>query len=251
MITCVIIDDEENARIGFKKLLERYFSETVRVVGLSASVSEGVKDIIKFSPDIVFLDIEMPVNNGFKLFDYFKEYTFEVIFTTAFKEYAIDAIKHAALDYLLKPINQIDLREAFKKYNQHQNVLTRNKRIETLINNLNTPDSLQQKIALPTSNGYQMEPINKIMYCKADINYSDVFLNDGTIIKLSKTLKSVEESLPEKIFVRIHKTYLLNINYVKKFIRHPSPIVIIENNTELEVATRRIDNFVNRITQKD
>lgn len=247
MIKCLIIDDEENARKGLEKNLERYFSDRVQVVDLSASVNDGVKSITKYEPDIVFLDVEMPVDNGFKLFDYFKEYYFEVIFTTAYREFALDAIKHAALDYLLKPINQIDLREALKKYSQKQNLFTRHKRIETLLNNLNTPDNIKHKVALPTSEGYHMVLINNIMYCEADINYSKVYFNDGSNMMLSKTLKFVEELLPNEIFVRIHKSYLLNINYLKKYMRKPYPSAILDDNTQLEIATRRIEDFMKKI----
>ena len=115
-ITCVIIDDERIARETFQDIINRYLDDRLEVKGLGESVKDGVDLIKKYNPEIVFLDIEMPVESGFKLFDYFTNYTFEVIFTTAFKQYAIDAIKYAALDYLLKPINFIDLRDSLTRY---------------------------------------------------------------------------------------------------------------------------------------
>ena len=120
MKTCIIIDDEKNAREALAKIIERYFNSKLKILQLADSVKEGVFAINKYRPDIVFLDIEMPEENGFKLFDYFDIYDFEVIFTTAYKQYAIDAIKFAALDYLLKPINYIDLKDLLIRLERKQ-----------------------------------------------------------------------------------------------------------------------------------
>lgn len=250
MITCIIIDDERKAREAFKKIIDRYFHDKLNVLALSESVKEGVATIHKFNPDIVFLDIEMPSENGFKLFEYFDKVCFEVIFTTAFNQYAVDAIKYSALDYLLKPINFIDLRDALKKYNNKSDLKSQQERIKVLLSNMNMGNSIKSKVALPTLSGYQMEKINNIVYCEADQNYTKIHLVNGQNILVSKTLKYIEELLPVDVFFRIHKTYLVNLNYVEKYLRTDGHKVILDDGTQLDVANRRIEDFVKAITNK-
>ncbi len=250
MIKCIIIDDERKAREVLNKIIDRYFSDKLKVEYLANSVNHGVYAINKFNPDIVFLDIEMPGDNGFKLFEYFDKYNFEVIFTTAFEQYAISAIKYAALDYLLKPINYIDLRDALKRFEEKQNIKSRHERIETLLSNLNIGENIRSKVALPTLNGYQMENINNIIYCEADQNYTKIHTANNQIILVSKTLKIIEDILPPEIFFRIHKTYLVNLNYIKKYFKTDGHRIILENGKELYVANRRTEDFVKALTQK-
>jgi len=250
MITCIIIDDERKARESFKKIIDRYFKDKLEVLSLSKSVKEGVSAIHKFNPDIVFLDIEMPEENGFKLFDYFDALNFEVIFTTAFNQYAIKAIKYSALDYLLKPINFIDLNDAIKKFEEQESIKSRQERVETLMSNMNMGNSINSKVALPTLTGYQMEKINNIVYCEGDQNYTKIHLVSRKCILVSKTLKYIEELLPSEVFIRIHKTYLLNLNYVEKYIRTDGHKVILDDGTRLDIANRRNDDFVKALTKK-
>lgn len=248
MITCIIIDDERKAREAFKKIIKRYFEDKLEVLALAESVNEGVSAIHKLNPDIVFLDIEMPGENGFKIFSYFKKINFEVIFTTAFNQYAINAIKYAALDYLLKPINFIDINDALKKFEERKTLSSRNERIEVLLANLDLGVSIKSKVALPTLSGFHMEKINNIIYCEADNNYTKIHLVYGKYILVSKTLKYTEELLPENIFFRIHKTFLVNLNYVVEYIRNDSHKVILDDGTKLVVATRRVDDFAKALT---
>ena len=167
MNTCIIIDDENKSRETLRKIIERYFSDRLRVLDTLGSVKEGVFSINKFRPDIVFLDIEMPEENGFKLFDYFDIYEFEVIFTTAYQQYAIDAIKFSALDYLLKPINYIDLRDVLKRLEKKHKKYSTRESIESFLTNLNAQSEDFNKVALPTLDGYQMEKANNMVYCEA------------------------------------------------------------------------------------
>jgi len=249
MITCIIIDDERRAGEALGKILERYFNEKIRVVFLADSVKEGVAAIHKHNPELVFLDIEMPVENGFALFDYFTKYPFEVIFTTAYQQYAIEAIKYAALDYLLKPVTFIELRETLKRFEEKQQAKNRQERIETLLSNLNVGDPIKCKLALPTMYGYQMENINNIVYCEADQNYTNIHMASGEKILVARTLKYVEELLPDELFFRIHKSFLVNLNYVKKYLKTDGHQVILEDNTILDIANRRNEEFVQALTQ--
>lgn len=247
-ITCIIIDDERIARETFQDIINRYLGDRLEVKGMGESVKDGVNLIKNHNPEIVFLDIEMPVESGFKLFDYFTNYTFEVIFTTAFKQYAIDAIKYAALDYLLKPINFIDLRESLNRYEKKKLTNTSQQRIETLITNLTVGIDINQKVAFPTMDGYQMEKLNDIIYCEGDVNYTKVHLYDGRNILVSRTPKEIEELLDCQYFYRIHKSFVVNLNFVKSYSRSENGIHL-DNNELLPVSTRKNDEFLSVLTK--
>ena len=250
MKTCIIIDDEKNARETLAKIIERYFSTKIKILFLADSVKEGVFAINKYNPDLVFLDIEMPEENGFKLFDYFDIYNFEVIFTTAYKQYAIDAIKFAALDYLLKPINFIDLRDVLTRLEKKQSKTSNNVQIEAFLSNLNNDPGNFNKIALPTLDGFQLEKVNNIVYCQAEENYCKIFTNRNEVILVARTLKNVEELLPEEIFFRIHKSHLVNMNYIKSYSKSDGYKIKLENGIELDVATRRNEEFLKALTKR-
>lgn len=251
MWTSVIIDDEPKSRETLNKIIERYFSKEISVVYMAGSVKEGVFAINKFDPKLVFLDIEMPEENGFKLFDYFDYYDFDVIFTTAYKQYAIDAIKCSALDYLLKPINYIDLKEVLKRLNEKQRKLTPQTQIEAFLSNMNSDSSEFNKIALPTLEGYELEKMNNIVYCQAEENYTKIHTNRNEVILVAKTLKTIEELLPKSIFFRIHKSYLVNLNYIKSYSKTHGYKVTLETGITLDVATRRNEEFIKALTKKN
>lgn len=250
MKTCVIIDDEKNARETLAKIIERYFSTKIKILFSADSVKEGVFAINKYNPDLVFLDIEMPEENGFKLFDYFDIYNFEVIFTTAYKQYAIDAIKFAALDYLLKPINFIDLRDVLTRLEKKQSKTSNNAQIEAFLSNVNNDPGNFNKIALPTLDGYQLEKVNNIVYCQAEESYCKIFTNRNEVILVARTLKNIEELLPEEVFFRIHKSHLVNMNYIKSYSKTDGYKIKLENGVELDVATRRNDEFLKALTKR-
>lgn len=250
MTTCIVVDDELNAREALEKLIQRYFPDKLQVVCLAASVQDAVQAIHKYNPGLVFLDIEMPGENGFKLFDYFDQYTFEVIFTTAYKQYAIHAIKHAALDYLLKPVNFADLQEAVQKLEKKIQVASRQARIETLLSNLSMGSDIMSKVALPTLTGYQMERINNIMYCEADENYTRIHLVPCEVVVVPKTLKIIQELLPSETFFRVHKSYLVNLNYVKKYTKTDGHLITLEDGTVIDVAARRNEEFIRALTRR-
>jgi len=250
MITAIIIDDEQNAREFLKKLLIRYFSKKIMVLETCDSVSKGVEAINSCKPELVFLDIQMPIENGFELFKYFEKVNFEVIFTTAYKDYAIDAIRHSALDYLLKPINYIDLLSTIKKYEKNKESKSQQERISMLLENINFENNSYNKIALPTQNGYELVKLNNIIYCQSESNYCKIFCINGEEILLAKTLKYVEELLNSDLFIRIHKSYLVNLNYVVKFDRSDELKVTLTNRNQLPVSIRKKEQFLNAILQK-
>jgi two-component system LytT family response regulator len=250
MITAIIIDDEQNAREFLQKLLHRYFEKKIIILEKCYSVKTGVTAINRHKPDIVFLDIQMPGENGFELFKYFENIEFQVIFTTAYKDYAIDAVRHSALDYLLKPINYIDLMSTIKRFESSRSAIFRQERISMLLENISTENRSFNKIALPTQNGFELQRLNNILYCKSDSNYCEIFCVDGKFFLLAKTLKYVEELINDKLFVRIHKSYLVNINFVSTFNKIDELFVTLTNGVQLPISIRKKEHFLNAILQK-
>ncbi len=249
MISCIIIDDEKRAIETFRRIVSRYLSDKLEVIAEATSVKEGVRTILEFRPDMVFLDIEMPGENGFKLFDYFDEILFEVVFLTAFKSYAIEAIKFAAFDYLLKPLDVAELQEVCSKFDKKRKGLRSKERIHALMSTLHAGTGLPGKIALPTPGGFRMENISSIVYCEADENYTNVYTTEGETIVVNRTLKILEDLFPKEHFYRIHKSHLINLSFVKEYSRTDRHIVTMQNGVELEIASRRQDEFFRLLTR--
>lgn len=250
MIKTIIIDDEFNAREFLEKLLNRYFPNKFLVLAKCESVDEAMLAIDKFNPELVFLDVQMPNKNGFQLIKELETVNFEVVFTTAHAEFAIEAIRCSALDYLLKPINYIDLVSTIKKYDDKIQKASQHKKLMLLVENLDTGSSEFNKIALPVEFGFEVVKINSILYCEAASNYCKVVCLDGSKFILSKTLKYTEELLPTSIFQRIHKSYLVNLNYVKRFDKTNELLIELSNGQILPVSVRKKEEFINAIIQK-
>ena len=250
MITAIIIDDEKNARDYLEKLIQHYFKQKIQISGTYASVDTGVQAINEYKPDIVFLDIEMPEKNGFDLFKHFDTVNFEVIFTTAHKDYAIDAIQFSALDYLLKPVNFIDLISAIKRFEEKRTTSTQQEQISQILENVCTDDRLYNKVALPINKGYEFVKINSIIYCQSDSNYCKVFCIDGKEYLLAKTLKYVEKLISSDLFIRTHKSYLVNLNYVTKYDKTEDLMISLSNGVQIPVSVRKKEQFLNALLQK-
>lgn len=251
MISCIIIEDDQLALGALSSMLRINFSKSITISGTAQTVKEGLVLIQQKSPDLIFLDIELPDDNGFSIFNNIPNPQFEVIFTTTTSEYAIPAIKHMAIDYLLKPINLMDLNAAIVRFDKKRKVegITKES-IKKLVETIKNGTSFNEKIALPTVDGFQVIPFNEILYCQASESYSYIHTISNETFIVTKTLKSLEELLPSTSFFRIHKSILLNINYIKSFSRKEGFIVTLENNLKLEVATRRHDEFINLFFKK-
>lgn len=250
MASCVIIDDEKFARVTLQQLIRTFVRNRLEVLDLASSVSEGVAAIKRHNPDIVFLDIEMPGRNGFALFEHFEKLPFRVVFCTAYEQYAIEAIKVAAFDYLLKPVSYEELTDLMDRFEKLDVTPEENKvRAKTLIKNFNSQGNTFNSIALPTRDGYQMENIPNIIYCQAQESYCIVFLRGQISYMVSRSLKQMEEILPQDLFFRIHKSFLINLNYVQTY-RKGEGIITLHNGEELEVAHRRSEEFLKRLTRR-
>ena len=248
MIKAVIIDDEINAQSLLEKTINRYFPNKFSIVEKCNSVDSGVLAIKKHEPELVFLDIQMPEKNGFELFKYFEIIKFEVIFITAYNQFAIKAIKRSALDYLLKPINHIDLAASIKRFETRNEGNFAQKKLTLLLENLNVNDQNVSKIAFPTVEGFELIHSNQILYCEAESNYCCIKRIDGITKMVTKTLKYVEEILPTTSFKRIHKTYVINLNYVVRYSK-ANKEVELTNGEKLPVSFRKEEEFINAILQ--
>ena len=250
MIKTILIDDEHNASEFLEKMLKRYFPNKFHICKTCESIDEAVEAIEEFQPELVFLDIQMPNKNGFELFKEIKNINFEVIFTTAHSEYAIEAIKRSALDYLLKPINYIDLLGAVNRFEQKNKKGNQEKQLNILIENIDSGDTAHKKIAIATETGFEFVKFNTIIYLEAQSNYTKFYLTDGTSVTTSKTLKHFEELLPVELFFRIHKSYLVNMNFVKRFSKTDEFLAELITGQKLPVSIRKKDEFISAITQK-
>ncbi|GAB2771437.1 LytR/AlgR family response regulator transcription factor [Salinimicrobium soli] len=248
MIKALIIDDEINAQSLLEKTLEKYFPNKFNIVEKCNSVDSGVLAIKKYEPELVFLDIQMPEKNGFELFRYFEVINFEVIFTTAYNQFAIKAIKRSALDYLLKPINKLDLADAIKRFENRNKQSFAQKKLALLLENLNVNDQNVSKIAFPTVEGFELIHSNQVLYCKAENNYCCIKKIDDLTVLVTKTLKHVEEILPLASFKRIHKSYVINLNYVVRY-NKVNKEVELTNGEKLPVSFRKEEDFINAILQ--
>ncbi|NNJ88577.1 MAG: response regulator transcription factor [Eudoraea sp.] len=232
-LRAVIIDDEVSSREILRNYIRAYCSE-VTIIGEAGTVSDGIALIKSEKPNLVFLDVEMPFGNAFDLLEELPDRDFETVFVTAYNQYAIEALNQHAAYYLMKPINIDELINAVAYVEE---IISK----EDLLQDRILSSSLKKaegKITLPQLDGFQVLNVSDILYCKADDNYTEIFLADKKIL-VSKTLKYFEESLTEFHFVRIHKSFLVNINEVVKYRKGKGGSVIISNGKELIVSASR------------
>jgi two-component system LytT family response regulator len=241
-MTAIIVDDEKHCREVLELLLHKHCSE-VKILAICSSGEEALKALQQQPPDVLFLDIEMPGMNGFALLEKFQHAAFEIIFTTAYNEYAIKAIKHSALDYLLKPIDKDELIQAINKVKEHKAVKA-SERINNLIGLLNVKQA--KRFAVPTLEALVMVDAAEILFCESDSAYCKLFfINQAKPMVISKTLKEVEEVLQGCGFCRVHHSYLVNMKFVQKYIRGEGGEVVMSNNTHLPVSRTRKQDFLN------
>lgn len=244
MYKCIIVDDEMRSVETLKSIIQQYCSTDLTVISTANSISEAYRLINELSPDVVFLDIEMPHGSGFDLLEKFAKPEFEVIFTTGFDHYAITAIKFSALDYLLKPINIEELKEAIQKAKARLQAKKPDNNLQYLIQNLKNPRDKSNKIPLPIINGFQFVPINTIVYCEADEDYTHVYLSDNQKLTVTKSIKDFEDLLNEYDFFRIHHSFLINRAFIKKYIKGEGGTIMTDLGSELPVSRRRKAEFL-------
>ena len=243
VLKVVIVEDEKGSREALRALLEE-FCDDGNVIASADSVQEAIKVLSVFSPDVVFLDIELQSGEGFDILRQIKEPSFDVIFTTAFEKYAIKAIKFSSLDYLLKPIDLDELKEAVAKARHQRDTSVYRQQIHTLMQNLGKEPYQQQKICLATTSGMEFIAIKDIIFCKADGSYTSFILNDGSSLLVSKHLKEYENLLSEHLFMRVHNSYVINLREVKKYVKSDGGYIIMSNDMHVSISPRKKDDLI-------
>jgi two-component system LytT family response regulator len=240
MIKAILIDDEVHCLDTLSILISDY-CPNVQVLECCTSAKKGLEAVACHKPALVFLDIEMPVMNGFEFLEQFNEITFAIVFTTSYDQYAIKAIRFSALDYLLKPIDPKELIAAIHKV-QTQKHLPVPEQFRILMNQVKHTETSFNKIAIPTSDGFELIPATEVIRCEADDNYTHLFLKSGTKIIACRTLKEVEEQLQDfSSFLRVHHSYLVNLNEVNKYIRGEGGYLIMSDGSTVNVSRSRKD----------
>jgi len=240
MITALIIDDEASARSFLSKLLTEHCPD-LKLVGEAEDVPSAVKAIHKHDPDIIFLDVEMPGQDGFQLLDFFEEPAFQIIFTTAYMEYAIKAFEVAAIGYLTKPIQISKLKLAVANAVRMKSQSGKEEQL-SLFKEVLKVDHIQ-KVALPLSDGIFFVALEDIVYLEAKGSYTSVITREQEVL-ISKRIKEFETILNEDVwFFRMHRSYIVNIKHIKKYVKHDGKYVILENNQVLPVARERLKDF--------
>ena len=246
MIKAILIDDEVHCLDTLNILLTDYCPE-VNVMEICPSSKKGMAAIEKLKPELVFLDIEMPLMNGFELLQQFKEIPFAVIFTTSYDQYAIKAIRFSALDYLLKPIDPKELTTAVNKVKVQKN-LPSVEQFQMLMNQIQHKETSFAKIALPTADGFELIPADQLVRCEADDNYTHVYLKNKVKIIVCRTLKEIEEQLGDfSSFMRVHNSTLVNLNEVTKYIRGEGGYLVMNDGSSVNVSRSRKELLLKKI----
>jgi two-component system LytT family response regulator len=241
-MTAIIVDDEKHCRDVLGLLLQKH-CPTLHLVASCSDGQSAVEAIEMHHPDLVFLDIEMPGMSGFDMLEACRFTNFEVIFTTAYNEYAIKAIRHNALDYILKPIDKDELIQAVAR-TRKDSAVKEPSRVDNFIDFL-TRQKMGDRIALPTSDGLHILQSEEIWFCESEGGYTRFFLTNGKVSLISKTLKEVEDVLETKGFCRVHNSYLINLRYVQKYIRGDGGEVIMANGKNIPVSRNKKQEFLN------
>lgn len=247
MTRALIIDDEKHCCDNLQWQLKTYCPE-IEVIAVCNNAEKGLQQIHHHQPQLIFLDVEMPGMTGFEMLEALTQINFDIIFTTAFNQYAIRAIKFGALDYLVKPIDKDELREAINKLlNRTQRDSL--KQLSALLTHIKKSNDLSfQKIALPTLHGYELVPLNNIIFCESSSNYTNIHLNNGQHLFISRTLKDIEELLDMQPFFRVHNSYVVNLQYAIRYIKGEGGHLVLNNDITIPVSRNKKEELLKLIT---
>lgn len=245
MISAIIIDDETKGRAALKAKIQAYCPQ-IKIIAEASTGQDALLLIDQHKPQLLFLDIEMPRMNGFEMLNAIKEKNFYIIFTTAYDQYAIKAIKYSAFDYLLKPIDIEELKMAVSHIELKETNQTK-KQVELLALNMQHPKTQLNKLAIPTLDGLLFFDINDIIHLEANSNYTLIHFSGIPKITASKTLKEFEDILPENIFFRAHHSHLINLNYIKRYIKGDGGQIEMQNGNYVDVSRRKKEEFLKAI----
>lgn len=246
MIRTIIIEDEQHCTDRLLKLLNDMPMFNIKVIGTAFTVSDGVALLKKEKPDLVFLDIQLGNETGFDFLNQVEEEDFKIIFCTAFDNYAVQAFRCSAIDYLLKPVDKEELHNSLLKIKNLEDKNFRAQQLQVLLQNLTTP---LKKIAIPDIKGIVFVPVKDIVRCEGNVNYTSIYLRNGEHLIASKTLKEFEDILTAYNFFRIHKSHLINLEAVQRYIKGTGGSIILDDGMELDVSVRRKEEFLKRMKE--
>ena len=249
ILRTILIDDEPRGLNSLQKLLELNCPDVV-MLATCTNVDDAIEKIQQLHPDLIFLDIAMPVKNGFDLLKGLRDVPFEVIFVTAHNQFMVEAFHFSAVDYLLKPVDDELLIDAVKRAKKRIIEKSGSKNIETFLHNMKQKQTPQNmKLCIPSLKGFQAVELNDILYAEAAGNYTNFYFTNDPLICTSKPIHEYEELLADAGFVRIHKSYLVNLLHVKEYLKGEGGSVILSNGKEVEVARRKKDIFLSKMKE--
>lgn len=243
MIKAILIDDETDALEMLEWQLNQY-CPGVSIAAMCVSADDGIAAIKKNLPDIIFLDIEMPHKSGFEVIKAFPDPSFDIIFTTAYSQFALQAFKTAALDYLLKPIDAEDLKKAVTRFEKKQLHQGLKHQLELLLQEYKPSPAAIERVALPTQDGIMFVHPKEIVRAEASGNYTAIFFDNNKKILLAKTLKDIEELVNQHSFIRIHQSHLVNINHIAMYSKVDGGIVVMKDKSRLPVSRQRKEELI-------
>lgn len=246
MIKALIIDDEQKLREVLKIKLEQYCPD-VKILGHGVDAKDGFEKITKLKPDLVFLDIAMPGETGFDMLSRFYKIDFEIIFVTGFNEYALDALKVSAVDYILKPVQTESLIKAVEKAKARIENRSRLAKYEVLKHNLNHIGDQNTKVAIPGANAYEFVKIEDIIRCEGWQKYTKIFLKDGNVIVSSYNLGVFRDMLESYGFFSTHKSHLVNNSHITRYLKDGT--VVLSDGSNAPVARRRKEDFMEQVVK--
>ena len=246
-INAIIVDDEKSNIENLENLLKKNCPD-VNVLATANSSQQAMEVIARYQPELVFLDIEMPRGNGFDLLENLPEINFEIVFVTAYNQYAIKAIRFYALDYLLKPINVDELKTAVSRAKSKLRERKENERIQLLKQYLREPEK-PKKIALPMADEIQFIEIDQILYCIGENNYTQFYLVNKSRILVTKTIKEFEELLSTHGFVRVHRSYIINLRYVKAYVKKEGGYILMINDAQISISRNKKEEVLQLLTK--
>ncbi len=245
-IGAIIIDDENRSREMLQNLINEY-CKNIEVIATADSVTAGIEAINKYSPDLLFLDIEMNKETGFDLLEEIDVIDFEVIFTTAHENYALKAFKFCAIDYLLKPIDVEELKLAIEKVEKKKSNSAFKEKFDLFMHNIKKGNNDDQRLAVSTNEGLVFINVSDILRCEANGAYTYLHLKNKTRIVVSKNLKEYEQLLAEHNFLRVHNSFIINLKEIKKYVRGDGGYVIMSDDTTVDVSKRKKELFLSHI----
>lgn len=245
----IIVDDEADGIRTLQKMLERHCPQ-VEIVATSSNAITAKQQIEELNPDVIFLDIQMPGKTGLDLVAEMPAKEFEVIFVTAHNEYMLQALQYSAADYLLKPVDEDRLIEAVHRVEKRLEEGKEEDRAKALLHNLgNAGNPSEMRLCLPTLKGFIVLKLDDILYCEAERSYTIFHLDGKKTVTVSKPLLEYDNMLKDTFFLRVHKSFLINMHHVKEYQRGEGGLVIMSNDAEIEVSRRKKDQFLMRIKE--